>query len=134
MKRILFFLSFIMIVMASSSCKKEYITKATPNQTILQDISPAEWIASSTDQSYYYDISVPEIDNYFNDNGGMLAYISYDNQPGVYEQIPEVYNGVSYSYTSNQGVVRIYAQSYDGSATFIPSGLRVKLILIPSIQ
>ena len=113
-----------------SSCKKEYITQASPNQTILFNVPTTAWTLSSDGKSYYTVISTPEIDSYFNDYGGVLAYISLST--GVYEQIPEVYNGVSYSYTHNAGAVVIYAQSYDGTTPVQPAALVFKLLLLSS--
>jgi hypothetical protein len=77
-------------------------------------------------ESYYSVINTPEIDNYFNDYGGVLAYFLFTS--GVYQQLPEVYNGVPYSYTCNPGSLVLYAQSYTGTATT----LVLKLVLIPS--
>lgn len=119
-----------MTVAGVSSCKKEYITQATPNQTILFNIPATAWTLSTDGKSYYTVISTPEIDSYFNDYGGVLAYISLTT--GVYEQIPEVYNGVSYSYTHNQGAVVIYAQNYSGTTPVQPAAMVFKLLLIPS--
>ena len=113
-----------------SSCKKEYITQASPNQTILFNVPTTAWTLSSDGKSYSTVISTPEIDSYFNDYGGVLAYISLST--GVYEQIPEVYNGVSYSYTHNAGAVVLYAQSYDGTTPVKPAALVFKLLLLSS--
>jgi hypothetical protein len=131
MKKILFFLCFTMVVIASS-CKKEYITNATPNQTILFTVATSAWKLSTDGKSYYAVVSTPEIDSYFNNNGGVLVYFSITS--GVFEQVPEVYNGVSYSYTHNPGSVVLYAQSYDGVTPIVPQALTLKLVLIPSAQ
>jgi len=130
MKKLLSILCFALLVVAFSSCKKEYITQATPNQTILFNVPTTAWTLSTDGKSYYAVISTPEIDSYFNDNGGVLAYLSFTT--GVYEQIPEVYNGTSYSYTHNKGSVVLYAQSYDGGTPVLPAALTLKLLLIPS--
>jgi len=129
MKRLLSILCFALVVVASS-CKKEYITQASPNQTILFNVPTTAWTLSTDGKSYYAVISTPEIDNYFNNNGGVLVYFSFTT--GVYEQVPEVYNGVSYSYTHNQGSVVLYAQSFDGTTPVVPQALTLKLLLLPS--
>jgi len=130
MKRLLSILCFTLVVVAFSSCKKEYITQASPNQTILFNVPTTAWTLSTDGKSYYAVISTPEIDNYFNNYGGVLVYFSLTT--GVYEQIPEVYNGVSYSYTHNQGSVVLYAQSFDGGTPVLPAALTLKLLLISS--
>ncbi len=74
---------------------------------------------------------MPEIDNYFNDYGAVLAYISFDS--GIYEQIPQVYNGVSYGYVSRSGKIVLEIQSSDCLGTVTPPGsVKVKVVLIES--
>lgn len=130
MKKVLSILCLVLVTMAFSSCKKEYVTNVVPNQTILFNVPTTAWTLSTDGKSYYAVISTPEIDSYFNDYGGVLAYFSFTT--GVYEQIPEVYNGVSYSYTHNAGSVVLYAQSYDGTTPVVPPALVFKLLLLPS--
>jgi hypothetical protein len=75
---------------------------------------------------------MPEIDKNFNDYGGVLVYISFDS--GIYEQIPQVYNGVSYSYLTRSGQIVLEIQSSDGIGTVTPPGsVKVKIVLIQSI-
>ena len=119
-----------LIVMAISSCKKEYITQASPNVTVLFNVPTTAWTLSTDGKSYYAVISTPEIDSYFNNYGGVLAYFSFTT--GVYEQIPEVYNGTSYSYTHNTGSVVLYAQNAAGTAPVQPAALVFKLLLLSS--
>jgi hypothetical protein len=130
MKKVLSILCLVLVTIAFSSCKKEYVTNVVPNQTILFNVPSSAWTLSTDGKSYYTVISTPEIDSYFNDYGGVLAYFSFTT--GVYEQIPEVYNGVSYSYTHNAGSVVLYAQSFDGTTPVIPQALVFKLLLLPS--
>jgi hypothetical protein len=127
MKRILSIFCFAIVALTFSSCTKKYITP-NPNSSVLFNVPASSWTLSTDGKSYYTVISTPEIDSYFNDYGGVLAYFSFTQ--GVYEQIPEVYNGVSYSYTHNTGSVVLYAQSYDGVTPVIPQALTLKLVLI----
>jgi len=130
MKKILSILCFALVVVAFSSCKKEYITNEVPNKTVLFNVPTTAWALSTDGKSYYAVISAPEIDSYFNDYGGVLVYLSFTT--GVWEQVPEVYNGVSYSYTHNAGSVVVYAQSYDGGTPIKPAALTLKLLLLSS--
>ena len=118
MKKLLTILSLALVSAAFSSCKKEYITEAAPNQTILFNVPASSWTLSTDGKSDMVVINTPEITNAFNNIGGVLVYFSFTT--GVYEQIPEVYNGVSYSYTHNQGAVVLYAQNPDGTAPVAP--------------
>lgn len=129
MKKILSIVCVI-VALAASSCTKQYITP-NPNQTILINVASSTWTTTDGGKTYSSVINTPEINSYFNDHGGVLVYFSFTN--GVYEQIPEVYQGVSFSYTHNQGSLALYAQSSDGvTPTTAPANMTLKLVLINS--
>ena len=129
MKKILSIVCVIVAV-AASSCTKQYITP-NPNQSMLINVASTTWTTADGGKTYQSVINSPEIDNYFNDHGGVLVYFSFTN--GVYEQVPEVYQGVSFSYTYNQGSLALYAQASDGVTVITaPANLVMKLVLIPS--
>ena len=103
-----------------------------PNRTIITTLNSGSWIKNDGGRNYTAAIDMPEIDNYFNDHGGVLVYISFDN--GTYEQVPQVYNGVSYSYITRTGQIVLEIQSSDGLGTVTPPGtVKVKIVLIESI-
>ena len=129
MKKLLSILCLAVMVAVLPACTKKYITP-NPNRTIIFDVPSSSWTLSTDGHSYYSVIDVPEIDSYFNDYGGVLVYFSFTN--GVYEQVPEVYNGISYSYTHNKGSVVLYAQSPDGNTPIKPDPLTLKLLLLTS--
>jgi hypothetical protein len=129
MKKILTIVSCV-ILLAASSCTKKYITP-NPNQTILINVKSSSWTTSDGGKTYSSVVDAPEIDSYFNDHGGVLLYFSFTN--GVYEQIPEVFDGVSFSYTHNKGSLALYAQASDGvSIIQPPADLVLKFLLINS--
>lgn len=126
-KPILLFALFVLVL--SAGCKKEQIV---PNRTILTTLNSGNWIKLDGGRSYSASINMPEINNYFNDYGGILVYVSFET--GTYEQIPQVYNGVSYSYLTRSGQIVIEIQSSDGLAVVTPPGsVKVKIVLIESI-
>jgi hypothetical protein len=129
MKKILTIISCIVLI-AATSCTKQYITP-NPNQTILFTVPSSSWSTTDGGKTYSSVINAPEIDTYFNDHGGVLVYFSFTN--GVYEQIPETYQGVSFSYTHNPGSIALYSQASDGISTILPpADMTLKLVLIPS--
>ena len=129
MKRLLFFICLSLIVFFGAGCKKEMIV---PNRTIITTLNAGDWIKLNGGRTYTAIIDMPEIDNYFNDYGGILVYISF--VAGTYEQIPQVYNGVSYSYVTRSGQIVMEIQSSDGIGTITPPGtVKVKIVLIKSI-
>jgi hypothetical protein len=128
MKRSLIFLCLSLVLLAAG-CKKEMVV---PNRTIITTLNTGNWIRNDGGRTYTASIDMPEIDNYFNDHGGVLVYISFDS--GTYEQVPQVYNGVSYSYITRTGQIVMEIQSSDGQATVTPPGtVRVKIVLIDSV-
>jgi hypothetical protein len=124
------------VLLAATSCKKETVIAPTANtKTVIFDLVKADWKLSTDGASYYADLSLPEIDNYFQHNGGVLAYISFDNE-ATYEQIPETFDGVAYSLRHTTGGARVIAQVYDGQLPTItqPGAATIKLLLIDSDQ
>jgi hypothetical protein len=126
MKRLL--LLIIPLFILASCEKNEYVT---PNQTIITNLGPGNWIGSNNSRNYRAAINVPEIDSYLNENGAVLVYASFGGQ--VYEQIPQVYNGVAYSFTHSPGQVTIEIQSSDGVGVVTPPGsVKIKIVLVDS--
>ena len=130
MKKLLSILCLAVVVAIFPGCTKKYITP-NPNRTITFDVPNSSWVLSSDGRSYYSVVDVPEIDSYFNDNGGVLVYFSFDNGT-LYEQIPQVYDGIAYSYTHEDGAIVLYAQTPDGVTPIKPISSKLKLLLINS--
>lgn len=126
------------ILLAATSCTKKYITPS--NVTAIYTINGTTgWKVYTDDggnKSYSSVLSdLPEQDQYAQQNGGVLVYISYD-EGATYEALPEVYNGISYSYTSSVGSITIYAQNSNGSQLAAPpaDNIKVKVVLVDSAQ
>ena len=114
-----------------ASCTKQY-TQVVPNQTVYADLTPTNWTATSSGTADSVLINTPEIDQYFNAHGAVDVYFTFDNGSS-YEQIPEVYNSISFSYTYTAGGVALYAQTASGTLpTSAPAALTAKIVLIPS--
>lgn len=138
MKKILSIACVALVVAALASCKKTYVTNVVPNQTwVSNPIKTADWALTTDGRADSVDLAAPQVNDFFNDSDATLVYFSL--VPNVYEQIPEVYNGTSYSYihyADKKGVphVVLYAQPVNGGAPVKPSSaITVKLVLIPSV-
>lgn len=132
MKKFLTIAFLAIVVAAFASCKKTYVTN-TPNEVYNVQIQPSSWVLSTDGKSYTVDVEAKEIDNFFNNNGATLVYFSFFK--GVYEQIPEVYNGNSFSYIHYEGGITFTAQAAAGGTTppVKPAEvINVKLVLIPA--
>ena len=129
MKKLLSILCLAVVVAIFPGCTKKYITP-NPNRTVTFDVPNSSWVLSNDGRSYYSVLDVPEIDSYFNEYGGVLVYYSFTN--GVYEQIPQVYDGIAYSYTHENGTIVLYAQTPDGVTPIKPISSKLKLLLLES--
>jgi hypothetical protein len=134
MKKIITLMGCV-VLLALSACTKQYVTPGTTNQTVYANIVTSNWTPytdNNGSKSYEAPINVGLISNNFAQAGGIIVAISYDGG-NTYEQLPEVYANVSYSYTYNAGNVTLYAQSADGTTAVQPTlPIKVKIILVDS--
>ena len=134
MKKILTILGCV-ILFAASSCTKQYISPATTNQTYLFDLATTDWkpyVDNLGKSSYQASLNLNTLSGDVAKYAGVLVAISYDGG-STYEQLPEVYNGISYSYVYSAGNVSVYAQSADGTTAVQPTlPITVKVILVDS--
>ncbi|MBV8391186.1 MAG: hypothetical protein JO080_15380 [Mucilaginibacter sp.] len=131
MKKLLSILCCAVVLLSVSSCTKKYITP-NPNETIYADVATSQWSTYSDGKSYDVPINVPQLDGGSAQYGGVIVSVSYDGGT-TYEQLPEVYNDLSFSYTYNAGNVTIYAQTSAGTLpAAAPDPIKVKIILVAS--
>ena len=134
MKKIITLMGCV-VLLALSACTKQYVPPATTNQTVYEDVAPSDW-APYTDNngssSYTASLNVSILDSNFAAVGGVIVAISYDGG-ATYEQLPETYANIAYSYTYNAGNVSLYAQSADGTTPVQPTlPMKVKIVLVDS--
>ncbi len=115
-------------MMLFTSCEKKEVI---PNTTVLTDIAPTDWQYSTSTKTYYVTINMPEITQNVNRYYGIMASISSGNN--LFEALPEVYNGYSYTYTHNIGILTLEVQRSDGATVLPPAyPITAKIVLIPS--
>jgi hypothetical protein len=134
MKRLLSILCCSVILLTVSSCTKQYITP-NPNQTVYANLASTAWVAYTDGagvKSYQAPINVQQLDGASANLDAVVVSISYDGGQ-TYEQLPEVYGNLSYSYTYNAGNVTLYAQTPDGTTAVQPTDpIKVKIVLVYS--
>ncbi|MBS1520013.1 MAG: hypothetical protein JST50_03365 [Bacteroidetes bacterium] len=134
MKKLLSILCCAVILLSVSSCTKQYITP-NPNKTVYTDVTSTDWVAYTDGagvKSYQLPINVDELDQASSDFDGVIVSISYDGG-NTYEQLPEVYGNLSYSFTYNLHNVTLYAQTPDGTTAVQPTDpMKVKIVLVYS--
>lgn len=125
------------ILLAATSCTKKYVTPGA--KTVFTNITADMWHvdnsgAAGSVHGYTVDVPVKDITNYYDDNGAVLVYIDYSNgqSPGSYEQIPNVYDNVTYRVTYyTAGHLYIDAQTSNGAIPDNPGPVALKIVLIP---
>ena len=117
------------IVLAATSCKKETVVRNDgPSATTIFDTLPA-FVANSDVGGYTSTLNVPEITDYYDKHGAVLVYLDND---GTYEQLPNVYGGVTFRAEYGNGVLYIDAQNSDGTIPAQkPNPRKVKIVLVP---
>jgi hypothetical protein len=120
-----------------ASCKKETFVNSAPNNlTIIKYIEPSAWTLSNDGFTYSATIMDNRIDQRTYNDDGVLVYVSRGNT-NFYEQIPFVYDALSYSYTVTPGSISFDVQSSDfQQATPVKpnSTMRVKIVLLESFK
>lgn len=132
MKKLLSIVCCAVLLLSVSSCTKKYITP-NQNQTINYDLASSAWTLTNptVGVSYQASLNVPINDDSVAIDGIILS-ISYDGG-NTYEQVPEVYNNVSYSYTYNRGNITLYAQAAGGGLpSAVPDAVKVKVVVVYS--
>ncbi|WP_295668559.1 hypothetical protein [uncultured Mucilaginibacter sp.] len=134
MKKIITILGCV-ILLAFSACTKQYVSPATTNQTLYADLTSSNWTAytdNNGSKSFTASINIAALDPNFASIGGVIVAISYDGGT-TYEQVPETYANVAYSFTYTGGNISLYAQSADGTTAVQPTlPIKVKIILVDS--
>lgn len=119
------------LVLGTSSCRKvteEYYT--IPNKTIYDVVQENEWITNDGGVTYSFSIPLAEINQNVYDLDGILVYGTFVD--GEDEPIPNVFEGISYTYAVRVGAIIIKVQSTDLGEINRPGALPVKIVLIPS--
>ncbi len=130
----------VFAVIMFSSCTKKYISNPTVNQAFsaVYTIHPADW-TKATDGAgvdyYYATLTVNELDNVIDQNGGVEVYLSFDptDTDPTYETLPEVVSGVAYGSLHTTGKVTIDLRDADGTTSLtsaISQDVSVKVVLI----
>lgn len=132
MKKLLILFAGI-VVLTTSSCRKvteNYYTM--PNKSIYVERVASEWTSSDAGKTYSTVIPFEDTDNFYHEYDGILVYASFDNG-NIYEQIPQTYQGISYSYstTVNDLVVDLQSANFDVTVN-PPNKVLFKIVLIPS--
>jgi hypothetical protein len=126
-------------ILIFSGCTKTY-NYPTVNQVFsaVYTVQANQW-AQGTDPDgtifFYTSLSVPELTQQIDLNGGVVTYLSFDPATATdptYEAMPEVFNGVAYGSIHTTGSVTIDLRGADGSnlTSAISAPTLIKVVLM----
>lgn len=137
MRKLLSIACVALVVATLASCKKTYVTNLAAQSWISDPVKPNQWSQTIDGRADSVDIPVRNSANFFKSStDATLVYFSFYDR--IWEQIPEAFNGVSYSYFHYKGDngdlhIVLYAQQTNGSAPVKPvDDILVKLVTIPA--
>lgn len=133
MKKYLFLMIALVGLVGMSGCSKDDDSYYNPNRTFIYTINQDEW-ALNNDGSFSFDISLPELTDYYVTDGFVSVAISVDGESS-YEIIPTTVDAVAYSANYAVGSVLIRGQDPIIDPEFPvnpPQTVRVKIVLSDS--
>ena len=127
MKKVLSILSLAVVVILSGCTKNELVI---PNTTISTTIQPSDWQFDSNTKTWYVNIDMPEITSQTNETDGIIVSVSFGD--GVYEMVPDIYNGYAFYVTHQPGTLTLEAQNQFGSTSAPSDAIIAKIVIVPS--
>jgi hypothetical protein len=110
----------VIVILGLSGCTKTTVQQVNQVYSAIYSVSASQWAAGHDPDDtlfYYTTLSVPELTQDIDLNGGVVVYLSFnptDANP-TYEAMPEVINGVAYGAIHTTGTVTIDLRAADGS-------------------
>ncbi|HEV3250780.1 MAG TPA: hypothetical protein VGZ71_07500 [Puia sp.] len=111
----------VFAIFTFSGCTKTTVQQVNQVFSAVYTVQANQW-ALGTDPNgttfYYTSLTVPELTQAIDLNGGVLVYLSFDDPSSTnptYEAMPEVFNGVAYGAIHTTGSVTIDLRAADGS-------------------
>ncbi len=111
----------VFAIVAFSGCTKTTIQQVNQVFSAVYTVQANQW-ASGNDPNgtlfYYTSLSVPELTQNIDLNGGVIIYLSFDDPSSTnptYEALPEVIDGVAYGAIHTTGSVTVDLRAADGS-------------------
>lgn len=127
MKKVLSILSVAAVLLFTGCTKNEVVI---PNITVNATIHSSDWQYDNSTKTWYVNIDVPELTAQSNDNDAVVVSISFGD--GVYEAVPDIYNGYAFYVTHSTGTVTLEAQNQFGSTDKPTDDILVKIVIVPS--
>jgi len=139
MKKYLFLIIGLIGLVGMSGCKKTEVveTAIMPNKTFIYTVdgNSSGWKYSPDGLTLQYDINLPELEQYYLEQGNVSVAISLDDETS-YEILPATFNGYAYSVNYTTGFVSLKVEDplLDPDFELVPPGdkIVVKIVLSDS--
>lgn len=129
------------VILACSGCTKTTVNQVNQVYSAVYTVAANQWVqgqdpaANGGATFYSTTLSVPELTQQIDVNGGVLVYLSFDDPSAtdpIYEALPEVFDGIAYGAIHTTGQVTIDLRGADGSSltNAISAPTLVKIILL----
>jgi len=109
------------VILVCSGCTKTTVNQVNQVYSAVYTVAANQWAQGQDPDGttfYYTTLSVPELTQKIDVNGGVLVYLSFDDPSAtdpIYEALPEVIDGVAYGAIHTTGQVTIDLRAADGS-------------------
>jgi hypothetical protein len=111
------------VIIACSGCTKNTVNQVNQVYSAVYTVAANQWAQGQDPGTngatfYYTTLTVPELTQKIDVNGGVLVYLSFDDPSAtdpIYEALPEVIDGVAYGAIHTTGQVTIDLRAADGS-------------------
>jgi len=111
----------VFAIVTFSGCTKTTVQQVNQVYSAVYTVLANQW-ASGNDPNgtlfYYTTLTVPELTQAIDLNGGVLVYLSFDDPSSTnptYEAMPEVIDGVAYGAIHTTGSITVDLRAADGS-------------------
>ncbi|SEN71879.1 hypothetical protein SAMN05216436_12085 [bacterium A37T11] len=130
MRKTLLVLMTLTTLVGFSACSDDDDYLAPTSHSFVFSIEPSEWKSNDGGKVWYVDLDVPEITQYYYDQGGVDVHLGRVDD--VYEPIPATLDGVAYRFDYRIGLMTIDIQWADAANQVAPkptNTIWVKVIL-----
>lgn len=111
-KKILFLLSFVLILGFTACENNDNFVPENPNRSFIVTLTPNKWVKTITvdgRQTVTYDIPLRDLTDYYVDQGLVHVALSFD-QEGSYDVLPMNVDGLAYSINYTTGWITVTIQ------------------------
>ena len=124
----------VFAIVTFSGCTKTEVQQVNQAFSAIYSVGTNQWVSGHDPNGtlfYYTSLTVPELTQSINTNGGVNIYLSFDNG-ATYEALPEVINGVAYGAIHTTGFITVDLRAADGSNAPGPitGATQIKVVLI----